>query len=128
MASQKEPALFYRKVYAVVRQIPPGQVTSYGRIAEMLGVAGAARQVGYAMSALKNRGDDPQYADVPWQRVVAVDGKIVIKGPGPGRFRQAELLRDEGVFLDDDLRVDMQAHIWEGLLPHEVDQLLEKDL
>lgn len=128
MSEGKEPALFYRKVYAIVRQIPPGMVTSYGRIAEMLGATGAARQVGYAMSALKNRSEDPEYQDVPWQRVVSVDGKIVIKGPGLGRYRQAELLREEGVFLDDELRVDMHTHIWEGLLPHEVDQLLGDEL
>ncbi len=125
MSTQKEPALFYRKVYAVVRQIPPGMVTSYGRIAEMLGAAGAARQVGYAMSSLKNRTDDPDFQDVPWHRVVAVDGQIVIKGPGPGRFQQAELLRDEGVSLDDSFKVDMETHIWEGLLPYEVDQLIQ---
>lgn len=124
MAEKKTPALFYRKVWTLVRQIPPGKVTSYGRIAEMLGASGAARQVGYAMSALKNRGNEPGFEPVPWQRVVGHDGKIVIKGPGPGRFRQAELLQEEGVILDEHFRVDMDTHIWEGLLPHEVDELL----
>ena len=127
MPALKPPALFYQKVYTVVRQIPEGQVTSYGRIAEMLGASGAARQVGYAMSALKNRKDDPQYNTIPWHRVVGHDGKIVIKGSGYGRFRQAELLQEEGVTLDEGLKVDMATHIWEGLLPHEVAQLL-KDL
>lgn len=125
MSARKPPALFYQKVYAIVQQIPAGKVTSYGRIAEMLGASGAARQVGYAMSALKNRVDDPAYNTIPWQRVVGHDGKIVIRGSGYGRFRQAELLREEGVTVDESLRVDMETHIWEGLLPHEVDQLLE---
>ncbi|MGD2028175.1 MAG: methylated-DNA--[protein]-cysteine S-methyltransferase [Anaerolineales bacterium] len=127
MAGRKPPALFYQKVYAVVRKIPEGQVTSYGRIAEMLGTSGAARQVGYAMSALKNRKDDPEYSTVPWHRVVGHDGKIVIKGSDYGRFRQAELLQEEGVTVDERFKVDMETHIWEGLLPHEVDALL-KDL
>lgn len=125
MNAKKEPALFYRKVYAVVNQIPPGLVTSYGRIAEMLGATGAARQVGYAMSALKSRDDDPAYQDVPWHRVVGHDGQIVIKGPGPGRFRQAELLREEGVIVNEAFKVNMETHIWDGLLPHEVDHLLQ---
>ena len=127
MSKPKPPALFYQKVYAVVARIPAGKVTSYGRIAEMIGASGAARQVGYAMSALKNRSDDPLYGSIPWQRVVGHDGKIVIKGSDHSRFYQAELLREEGVEIDDDLRVKMEPHIWEGLLPHEVEDLL-KDL
>ena len=120
----KKPALFYQKVYAVVRQIPAGFVTSYGRVAEMLDAPGAARQVGYAMSALKTRADDPTYADIPWQRVVGFDGQIVIKGSDQGRLVQADILRDEGVRVGPDLKVDMGVHLWEGLLPHEAAALL----
>jgi len=123
MAKQKPPALFYQKVYAVVAQIPPGKVTSYGRIAEMLGASGAARQVGYAMSALKNRVDDSAYESIPWQRVVGHDGRIVIKGSDHSRFYQAELLQEEGVEIGDHLAVDMDLYLWEGLLPHEVEEL-----
>jgi len=125
MPEQKPPALFYQKVYAVVAQIPPGKVTSYGRVADMIGAAGAARQVGYAMSALKNRSDDPVYGSIPWQRVVGVDGKIVIRGSEHSRHYQAELLRQEGVEVDEELRVNMETHIWDGLLPHEVQKLFE---
>lgn len=117
-------SLFYQKVYAVVRQIPAGFVTSYGRVAEMLDAPGAARQVGYAMSALKGKADDPDYQNVPWQRVVGHDGKILIKGSEHGRLYQAELLREEGVRVGPDLKVDLSAHLWEGLLPHEVRELL----
>ena len=127
MSNSKTPALFYQKVYAIVARIPAGKVTSYGRIAEMIGASGAARQVGYAMSALKNRSEDPRYGSIPWQRVVGHDGKIVIKGSEHSRFYQAELLRDEGVEIYDDLRVKMDTHIWEGLLPHEVEEIT-KDL
>lgn len=120
----KKYSPFYEKVYAVVRQIPPGAVTSYGRIAEMLESPGAARQVGYAMSALRNRGDEPEYADIPWQRVVGHDGQIVIKGSGEGRLMQAELLEEEGVEVGPDLKVDLGRFLWEGLLPHEVQELV----
>ena len=67
---------FNEKVYAIVRLIPAGQVTSYGRIAEMLDSPRGARQVGFAMSALKNKFDDLKYSDVPWQRVINSQGKI----------------------------------------------------
>jgi methylated-DNA-protein-cysteine methyltransferase-like protein len=125
MSAKKKPALFYQKVYAVVRQIPIGKVTSYGRVADMIGHPGAARQVGYAMSALKTLGDDPAYQDMPWQRVVGHNGAIVIKGSEHGRFYQAELLREEGVEVSEDLSVDMGVYLWEGLLPHETKILLQ---
>ncbi|MFN2145809.1 MAG: MGMT family protein [Anaerolineales bacterium] len=125
MSPGKAPALFYRKVYAVVRQIPAGQVTSYGRVADMIGHPGASRQVGYAMSALRNWGDNPEFRGIPWQRVVGHDGKIVIKGGEHSRHYQAELLREEGVDVGDDLQVDMGEYLWEGLLPHEAQALLE---
>jgi len=121
----KELSPFYEKVYTVVRRIPKGKVTSYGRIAEMLESRGAARQVGYAMSALKNRENDPRYADVPWQRVVNHEGRIVIKGSEHGRFYQAELLREEGVEVSKELKIDLDKYLWDGLLPHEVREIME---
>jgi methylated-DNA-protein-cysteine methyltransferase-like protein len=118
---------FYEKVYAVVRRIPRGKVTSYGRIAEMLETPGAARQVGYAMSALKHKGDDPAYANIPWQRVVNYQGCISIKGSRYGRLKQAERLREEGVEVSKDLAIDLDHFLWEGLLPHEVHKILENE-
>lgn len=122
---RKELSPFYEKVYTVVRRISKGKVTSYGRIAEMLESRGAARQVGYAMSALKNRENDPRYADVPWQRVVNHEGRIVIKGSEHGRFYQAELLREEGVEVSKELKIDLDKYLWDGLLPHEVREIME---
>jgi methylated-DNA-protein-cysteine methyltransferase-like protein len=121
----KKYSPFYEKVYAVVRRIPKGKVTSYGRIAEMLESHGAARQVGYAMSALKNRENDPGYADVPWQRVVNHEGRIVIKGSEHGRLIQAELLREEEVEVSKELKIDLDKYLWDGLLPHEVRKIIE---
>lgn len=116
---------FYERVYAIVRLIPKGKVTSYGRIADMLDATGAARQVGYAMSALKNRDDNPRYTNIPWQRVVNREGRISIKGSGEGRLYQAELLREEGVEVDHELKIDLDKYLWEGLLPHEVRELIK---
>lgn len=119
---------FNEKVYAIVRLIPKGQVTSYGRIAEMLDSPRGARQVGFAMSALKGKVDDPKYSDVPWQRVINSQGKISIKGSDGGRIMQTELLREEGVMVQkvgNDLKIKIQEYLWEGLLPHEVDQIFK---
>lgn len=116
-------ANFYEQVYAVVRRIPPGRVTSYGRVAQMLGRPNAARAVGYAMSALK--GDtDPHHADVPWQRVINSQGRVSIPNMDGGADRQVELLRAEGVEIGDDLRINLDRYLWDGLHLMEIDDIL----
>lgn len=116
---------FYEQVYAVVRRIPRGKVTSYGRVAKMLGAPNAARAVGYALRALKDKKDDPAYADVPWQRVVNSQGRISIVNRDSGPERQAELLRAEGVEVSEDLRIDLDAYLWSGLHWLEVDDVMK---
>jgi methylated-DNA-protein-cysteine methyltransferase related protein len=100
----------YERIYAMVRRIPPGKVTTYGRIAELVGGC-TARMVGYAMAALK-RGTAP---DVPWQRVINAQGKISIHGDGIGNAMQRTLLEEEGVAFDADGRVDFYIFGWQGL-------------
>lgn len=116
---------FYEQVYAVVRQIPPGKVTSYGRIAQMLGAPSAARAVGYALRALKDKGDDPAYADVPWQRVVNSQGRIRIVNREYGAQLQAELLRGEGVEVSEELRINLDRYLWSGLHWLEIDDVVK---
>ena len=113
---------FYEQVYAVVRQIPRGQVTSYGRIAGMLGAPNAARAVGYALRALKDRSEDSTYADIPWQRVVNSQGRISIVNREYGAEIQAKLLRAEGVVVSEDLRLNLEQYLWPGLHWMEIDE------
>lgn len=116
---------FYEQVYDVVRRIPQGQVTSYGRIAQMLGKPHAARAVGYALSALKDKRPD-RGDEVPWQRVVNGKGRISIQNRENAAQRQAELLRAEGVVVGKDLRIDLDRYLWEGLHWVEIDDILRK--
>lgn len=117
---------FYEQVYAVVRRIPKGMVTSYGRIAKMLGAPNAARAVGYALQALKDKREDPAYDDVPWQRVVNSQGRISIVNREFSAQLQAELLREEGVVVSDDLQIDLDRYLWAGLHWLEVDDILKE--
>lgn len=105
--TEKEP--LYERIYAMVRRIPPGKVTTYGRIAELVGGC-TARVVGYAMAALK-RGTAP---DVPWQRVVNAKGKISIHGDGIGNAMQRSILESEGIRFDDKDRIDFEVYGWAG--------------
>lgn len=110
---------FYEQVYAVVKRVPKGKVTSYGRVASMLGRPNAARAVGYALSALKD-----QEHDVPWQRVINSQGRISIVNREHSGNEQARLLREEGVEVSEDLRVDFAVYLWEGLHFVELDDII----
>ncbi|MDX1413665.1 MAG: MGMT family protein [Candidatus Promineifilaceae bacterium] len=118
---------FYEQVYAVVRRIPRGKVTSYGRIAEMLGRPRAARAVGYALNALKDKRGDTRYKQIPWQRVVNSQGRISIVNREYNAQRQAELLRAEGVIVSEDLRINLDLFLWQGLHLVEIDDILSGD-
>ena len=115
---------FYEQVYAVVRCIPRGQVTSYGRIAQMLGAPNAARAVGYALRALKDKQDDPAYQNIPWQRVVNSQGRISIVNREFGARLQADLLREEGVEVSQELRINLDRYLWSGLHWAEIDDII----
>lgn len=108
----REP--LYQQIYAMVRRIPPGRVTTYGRIAALVGGC-TARMVGYAMAALK-RGTAP---DVPWQRVINAKGKVSVHGDGIGNAMQRDILEQEGVIFEADGRVDFERFGWLG--PEEMD-------
>jgi len=117
---------FYEQVYKVVQRIPPGKVTSYGRIAKMLGHHNAARAVGYALSSLKHSDSDHPYtsATVPWQRVVNSQGRISIHHREATANKQADILREEGVEVSENLYVNMNVYLWEGLHLLEIDDIL----
>ncbi|MEW5987404.1 MAG: MGMT family protein [Chloroflexota bacterium] len=115
---------FNEQVYAVVRRIPHGKVTTYGRIAQMLGLPHAARAVGYALHALKD--NVTTHADVPWQRVINGQGRISIVNPIYAAQEQAARLRAEGVIVGEDFRIDLEAYLWEGLHWLEIDDILRE--
>ena len=97
----------YARVYAVVRQIPPGKVATYGQIAGIVGNC-TARMVGYAMSAL------PSGSDVPWQRVVNAQGKISPRGVDLSTLYQRELLEEEGIVFSKAGAVNLRQVRWDG--------------
>jgi methylated-DNA-protein-cysteine methyltransferase-like protein len=81
---------FYHRIYRIVRHIPKGRVATYGIVARLSGRPGAARTVGWALSAL------PEDSDVPWWRVINVAGRISLASDHSAVLQRALLLR-EGV-------------------------------
>lgn len=98
---------FHTRVYTVVRRIPYGKVSTYGRIATLLGSPRVARHVGWALAALL--GTD---TDVPWHRVINAQRRISFKGDPLRTAAQRELLEAEGVVFDTTERVDFSRFLW----------------
>jgi methylated-DNA-protein-cysteine methyltransferase-like protein len=96
----------YARIYATVRRIPKGRVATYGQVAELAGLPRAARQVGYAMAALRPG------ARVPWQRVVNARGEVSARGEPGAEELQRLLLEREGVRFDAAGRIDLARHGW----------------
>ena len=101
----------YARVLDVVRQIPRGQVATYGQIAQIVGDC-TPRMVGYCLASLGRDSEDGGSDDVPWQRVINAQGKISPRGVGFGALLQRELLEGEGVEFSDADRVSFRKFGW----------------
>jgi methylated-DNA-protein-cysteine methyltransferase related protein len=100
------------RIYQVVRQVPPGRVTTYGDVAALAGFPGQARLVGYALHAL------PDHSAVPWHRVVNAGGGISVGRAHPGgELVQRQLLEAEGVEFRGNGRLDLPRYRWNPPAP-----------
>jgi methylated-DNA-protein-cysteine methyltransferase-like protein len=97
---------FYRRVYRIVRHIPKGRVATYGVIARLAGRPGAARTVGWALSAL------PEDPDVPWWRVLNAAGRISLSAHEHTSVVQRALLLREGVRFATGGAVNLSVFGW----------------
>ena len=96
----------FEKIYEVVKQIPYGQVATYGQIAAIAGNKRWARVVGYALHA------NPNPDEIPCYRVINKEGRVSDAVAFGGGNRQVALLKAEGVeFIDG--HVDMKRYQWE---------------
>ena len=96
----------YQRIYAVIKRIPRGRVATYGQIAELAGLGGQARQVGYALSAL------PEGSKVPWQRVINAKGEISPRSEPHFENVQRALLKREGIAFDANGRIAPARFQW----------------
>jgi methylated-DNA-protein-cysteine methyltransferase-like protein len=96
----------YLEIYKVVRRIPRGRVATYGQIAELAGLDGHARQVGYALHAV------PSSMKLPWHRVINARGEVSARSGGDSHELQRHLLEAEGVRFDVRGRADLNRYRW----------------
>lgn len=97
---------FFEKVYEVVRQIPEGKVTSYGTIAEFIGMKISARMVGWAMNSAASQ------KDVPAHRVVNRNGLLTGKHHFSPPELMQQLLENEGIEIENDQIKNFKEVFW----------------
>lgn len=99
----------FELIYEQVKRIPKGKVATYGQIAMLAGNPRWARVVGYALHS------NPDPDTIPCYRVVNRFGGLSSAFAFGGINRQAELLREDGIELQDDNTVDLEKYLWNGL-------------
>lgn len=99
----------YVAMYAVIRRIPRGRVTTYGQVAELAGLPGGARIAAASLKVSK-----PEH-QLPWQRVIGKAsgrrGRIAIHDP-VGAAIQRGLLEKEGVAIGDTGLIALDVFGW----------------
>jgi methylated-DNA-protein-cysteine methyltransferase related protein len=83
---------FQRAVVAVVADLDPGELLTYGEVATEAGRPGAAQAVANVLRRVP---------ELPWWRVVPANGRLYFTHAPT----QAELLRAEGIEVDDQRRI-----------------------
>src|SRR4051812_887325 len=98
---------YYDDIYELVKRIPPGKVSTYGRIAQLTLVPRGARGVGWALAGLS-----PDLAQiVPWWRVINAAGRISNR---INAALQRDMLEAEGITFDQHGQVDLAVFLWDA--------------
>ncbi len=98
----------YLHIYEIVKQIPPGRVTTYGAIAAVTATRGAARVIGWAMNASHHFPDA-----IPAHRVVNRNGLLTGKHHFATSTAMQELLESEGIEIVNDQIVHFAEKFWD---------------
>ncbi len=105
--SVEKDNLFFEQVFEIARQIPKSRVTSYGAIAQCVGVGKSARLVGWAMN--KSGSIAPK---VPAHRVVNSSGLLTGKNALATPTLMEELLEKEGIEVKNNRVVLFKKIFW----------------
>lgn len=78
-------------IYLALMSIPAGKVITYGQLAALAGLPGAARLAGTVLCGL------PENTELPWHRVINAQGKISLPQDTAAHKKQWQRLQAEGV-------------------------------
>ncbi len=96
----------FEYTYNLVRQIPPGRVSSYGAVAKALGDIVASRAVGRMMN------QNPDADTMPCYKIVHSDGRV--GGFGLGVEDKIRRLSEDGIIVEDGKVVDFEKVLFTG--------------
>ena len=101
------------EIWDLARQIPPGRVSTYGRLAGLASPPAGLDPAAYRAFGARWAGGAMAHCpdDVPWWRVINAQGRISSRD---GAAEQRRRLEGEGVALDDRGRVDLERSVWNG--------------
>ena len=105
---------FSDRVFAVVKQIPYGKVSTYGQVARIMGRPQSARYVGFALRNNPEPATGESADPIPCHRVLFKDGSLVKNFAFGGPDEQRKLLEAEGVTFINDHQVDLVDCLWDG--------------
>ena len=94
-----------RAILHTVKSIPRGKVLSYGNVALLSGLPGAARLVAPALRKA------PASMKTPWHRVINAQGRISLPKRSNAARLQVELLRAERIIVKGN-KIDMHRFDW----------------
>ncbi|RJY19211.1 cysteine methyltransferase [Parashewanella spongiae] len=106
MYNNEFPLAPIERILFIVAMIPEGKVSSYGKVADLAGLPKRAR---YVSKALKLA--DPK-KNIPWHRVINSQGKISFIKDSNEYRAQAELLRIEGVEVNQG-KIQLSKYEWQ---------------
>ena len=92
------------RVYAYIKTVPSGKVTTYGRIATCLGNRHYAQTVGNILH------DNANPSQFPCHRVVNSKGKVSENYAFGGAAEQRKRLESEGVVFEENGTVDLNKY------------------
>ncbi|MBE8168248.1 MAG: cysteine methyltransferase [Shewanella sp.] len=102
----RPPLTAIEKILFIVAMIPEGKISSYGKVADLAGLPKRAR---YVSKALKLA--DPTNK-IPWHRVINSQGRISLPKDSDGYRTQTELLRIEGVEVNQG-KIKLSKYEWQ---------------
>lgn len=96
---------FTRKAIEIIKNIPPGKVTTYLLVATAAGNHCGARQVARILHSSADK------YDLPWHRVVN-QKRTISPRASMSHLNQLTMLEEEGIILDQDGRIDFDCYLW----------------
>ncbi|WP_062066856.1 MGMT family protein [Cellvibrio sp. OA-2007] len=97
--------------YLALMSIPAGKVITYGQLAALAGLPGAARLAGTVLCGL------PEQTDLPWHRVINAQGKISLPENSSAYQEQKKRLEAEGVTFTNN-KINLRIYGYTTLTPN----------